>query len=189
MSRSDTDRLEDIRAAVSRCITYREHLDSPELAPMAYDAILRKPRRHRRSSEVPPRRLQTRKRGHTVGLHRWAAQRSRPRVLPRQPRHDPRHRQQPVDPTPGHHHLRSPAAVHTSCTRQLSDQPTCGPAFGPALAGVSRGRPGWSETDRHRTTRTRVAGKLLKTPESDMGTQLPWITSIEAGVLCECQFP
>ncbi len=41
MSRSDAERLEDIRAAVSRCITYRDHLDSPELAPMAYDAILR----------------------------------------------------------------------------------------------------------------------------------------------------
>lgn len=41
MSRSDADRLEDIRAAVSRCITYRDHLDSPELALMAYDAILR----------------------------------------------------------------------------------------------------------------------------------------------------
>lgn len=41
MSRSDAERLEDIRAAISRCITYREHLDSAELGSMAYDAVLR----------------------------------------------------------------------------------------------------------------------------------------------------
>ena len=41
MSRSDAERLEDIRAAISRCITYRDHLDSAELGSMAYDAVLR----------------------------------------------------------------------------------------------------------------------------------------------------
>lgn len=41
MSRSDADRLEDIRAAVLRCIAYRDHLESVELASMAYDAVLR----------------------------------------------------------------------------------------------------------------------------------------------------
>lgn len=41
MSRSDAERLEDIRAAISRCIVYREHLDSAELGSMAYDAVLR----------------------------------------------------------------------------------------------------------------------------------------------------
>lgn len=41
MSRSDTERLEDIRAAIARCIAYRDHLDSAELGSMAYDAVLR----------------------------------------------------------------------------------------------------------------------------------------------------
>jgi hypothetical protein len=41
VSRSDAERLEDIRAAISRCIAYRDRLDSVELGPMAYDAILR----------------------------------------------------------------------------------------------------------------------------------------------------
>ena len=41
MSRSDAERLEDIRAAISRCIAYRDHLDSSELGSMAYDAVLR----------------------------------------------------------------------------------------------------------------------------------------------------
>lgn len=41
MSRSDAERLEDIRAAVLRCIEYRDHLDSADLASMAYDAVLR----------------------------------------------------------------------------------------------------------------------------------------------------
>lgn len=41
MSRSEAERLEDIRAAISRCITHRDHLDSAELSPMAYDAALR----------------------------------------------------------------------------------------------------------------------------------------------------
>ena len=41
MSRSDAERLEDIRAAISRCIAYRDHLDSAELCSMAYDAVLR----------------------------------------------------------------------------------------------------------------------------------------------------
>lgn len=41
MSRSDADRLEDIRAAILRCIAYRDHLDSVELGSMAYDAVLR----------------------------------------------------------------------------------------------------------------------------------------------------
>ncbi|MEJ7756026.1 MAG: HepT-like ribonuclease domain-containing protein [Nocardioidaceae bacterium] len=41
MSRSDTERLQDIRAAISRCITYRDLLDSAELGSMAYDAVLR----------------------------------------------------------------------------------------------------------------------------------------------------
>lgn len=33
--------MEDIRTAIARCIDYRDHLDSPELGAMAYDAILR----------------------------------------------------------------------------------------------------------------------------------------------------
>lgn len=41
MSRSDGERLEDIRVAISRCIAYRDHLDSAELGSMAYDAVLR----------------------------------------------------------------------------------------------------------------------------------------------------
>lgn len=41
MSRSDAERLEDIRAAICRCIAYRDHLDSAELGAMAYDAVLR----------------------------------------------------------------------------------------------------------------------------------------------------
>ena len=41
MSRSDAQRLEDIRSAISRCISYRDLLDSPELGSMAYDAVLR----------------------------------------------------------------------------------------------------------------------------------------------------
>lgn len=41
MIRSGGERLGDIRAAISRCIAYREHLDSVELGPMAYDAVLR----------------------------------------------------------------------------------------------------------------------------------------------------
>jgi uncharacterized protein with HEPN domain len=41
VSRSDAERLDDIRAAISRCIAYRDHLDSAELGPMAYDAVLR----------------------------------------------------------------------------------------------------------------------------------------------------
>lgn len=41
MSRSDEERLEDIRAAVDRCQHYREHLESPEFGAMAYDAVLR----------------------------------------------------------------------------------------------------------------------------------------------------
>lgn len=41
MSRSDEQRLDDIRRAVERCLTYRSHLDSPELGEMAYDAVLR----------------------------------------------------------------------------------------------------------------------------------------------------
>ena len=41
MSRSDQERLADIRAAVRRCQTYREHLDSADLGAMAYDAVLR----------------------------------------------------------------------------------------------------------------------------------------------------
>ncbi len=41
MSRSDAERLEDIRAAILRSFGYREHLDSAELGSMAYDAVLR----------------------------------------------------------------------------------------------------------------------------------------------------
>lgn len=41
MSRSDAERLDDIRAAISRCVAYRDHLDSAELGSMAYDAVLR----------------------------------------------------------------------------------------------------------------------------------------------------
>ncbi len=41
MSRSDAERLADIRAAILRCIAYRDHLNSAELGSMAYDAVLR----------------------------------------------------------------------------------------------------------------------------------------------------
>lgn len=41
MSRSTEDRLDDIRSAIARCISYRDHLESPDLGVMAYDAVLR----------------------------------------------------------------------------------------------------------------------------------------------------
>jgi uncharacterized protein with HEPN domain len=41
VTRSERDRLDDIRAAVRRCQGYREHLDSADLGVMAYDAVLR----------------------------------------------------------------------------------------------------------------------------------------------------
>ncbi len=41
MSRTDSERMEDIHAAIARCMAYRDHLDSAELGDMAYDAILR----------------------------------------------------------------------------------------------------------------------------------------------------
>lgn len=41
MSRPDAARLDDIKAAIARCMAYRDHLDSPELGAMAYDAVLR----------------------------------------------------------------------------------------------------------------------------------------------------
>lgn len=41
MSRSEAKRLADIRGAIARCIAYRDHLDSVEFGPMAYDAVLR----------------------------------------------------------------------------------------------------------------------------------------------------
>lgn len=41
MTRSDDERLADIRAAIERCLSYRDFLDSPELGSMAYDAVLR----------------------------------------------------------------------------------------------------------------------------------------------------
>lgn len=41
MSRSDAERMDDIRAAIARCLAYREHLESADLGAMAYDAILR----------------------------------------------------------------------------------------------------------------------------------------------------
>lgn len=41
MSRSAEERLRDVAAAVGRCVAHREHLDSPELGAMAYDAVLR----------------------------------------------------------------------------------------------------------------------------------------------------
>ncbi|QGN32122.1 DUF86 domain-containing protein [Microlunatus sp. Gsoil 973] len=40
MSRTDAERLADIRAAISRCVAYRDHLDSAELGSMADDAVL-----------------------------------------------------------------------------------------------------------------------------------------------------
>ena len=33
--------MEDIQAAIARCLVYRDRLDSAELGEMAYDAILR----------------------------------------------------------------------------------------------------------------------------------------------------
>jgi uncharacterized protein with HEPN domain len=41
VSRSENERLDDIRSAVERCFSYREFLVSPELGGMAYDAVLR----------------------------------------------------------------------------------------------------------------------------------------------------
>ena len=41
MTRSEAERVSDIRAAIERCMTYRAHLDSAELKDMAYDATLR----------------------------------------------------------------------------------------------------------------------------------------------------
>lgn len=41
MTRSSDERLDDIRAAIDRCLSYREYLDSAELGTMAYDAVLR----------------------------------------------------------------------------------------------------------------------------------------------------
>lgn len=41
MSRAEAERLSDVRGAITRCIAYRNYLDSPELGPMAYDAVLR----------------------------------------------------------------------------------------------------------------------------------------------------
>lgn len=41
MSRSSAERLDDIQAAVARCIAYRDHLDSAQFGAMAYDAVLR----------------------------------------------------------------------------------------------------------------------------------------------------
>lgn len=41
MSRADAERVQDIRSAITRCLAYRDHLDSDEHSSMAYDAILR----------------------------------------------------------------------------------------------------------------------------------------------------
>ena len=41
MSRTDAERMEDIHAAIARCMAYRDLLDSAELGEMANDAILR----------------------------------------------------------------------------------------------------------------------------------------------------
>lgn len=41
MTRSDEERLDDVRAAIERCSAYRDFLGSPELGSMAYDAVLR----------------------------------------------------------------------------------------------------------------------------------------------------
>jgi uncharacterized protein with HEPN domain len=41
VSRSDEDRLDDIRSAINRCLAYRDHLGLPEFGTMAYDAVLR----------------------------------------------------------------------------------------------------------------------------------------------------
>jgi len=41
VSRADADRFQDIRSAITRCLVYRDHLESDDLASMAYDAVLR----------------------------------------------------------------------------------------------------------------------------------------------------
>ena len=41
MSRSEEQRYADILAAIQRCQDYAPHLRSDDLAPMAYDAVLR----------------------------------------------------------------------------------------------------------------------------------------------------
>jgi uncharacterized protein with HEPN domain len=41
MSRAADERVEDILAAIDRCISYRDYLDSADHSTMAYDAVLR----------------------------------------------------------------------------------------------------------------------------------------------------
>jgi len=41
VSRTQHQRFADIRAAIDRCQSYQQYLDSPELGAMAYDAVLR----------------------------------------------------------------------------------------------------------------------------------------------------
>lgn len=41
MTRSYEERLDDIRAVIDRCLSYRRYLDSAEFGAMAYDAVLR----------------------------------------------------------------------------------------------------------------------------------------------------
>ncbi len=41
MTRSDDQRLGDILAAIDRCVSYRDYLDSSDHSAMAYDAVLR----------------------------------------------------------------------------------------------------------------------------------------------------
>lgn len=41
MTRAANDRVQDILAAIDRCIEYRNYLDSADYSTMAYDAVLR----------------------------------------------------------------------------------------------------------------------------------------------------
>jgi uncharacterized protein with HEPN domain len=41
MTRPSDERVQDILAAIDRCNTYRDYLESADLGAMAYDAILR----------------------------------------------------------------------------------------------------------------------------------------------------
>jgi len=41
VSRTDDERLQDIRNAVARCLAYRDHLGDTSHGAMAYDAVLR----------------------------------------------------------------------------------------------------------------------------------------------------
>lgn len=105
MSRSDAQRLEDIRAAISRCIAYREHLDSATLGSMAYDAVLRNLAVVGEAAKSRPDEFKV-KHADTpwnsiAGLRNVVVHEQ----LPGEPGSDPRHRRQPAVAPFGRHRL------------------------------------------------------------------------------------